>query len=124
MHWNVWPCTRNGREIFGNEPETCSIYLCSQQRSQPNGGSFSKRNFKQGRLFDYVITVCDETNDAKCPVFPGITQRLHWPFPDPDGLTGTEEEKQAALRQIRDQIKRRVEIWFSTVFSGTDVASK
>jgi arsenate reductase len=71
--------------------------------------------FKQGRLFDYVVTVCDETNDAKCPVFPGITQRLHWPFPDPEGLTGTEQEKLVALRKIRDQIKAQVEIWYGRI---------
>jgi len=71
--------------------------------------------FKQGRLFDYVVTVCDETNDVKCPVFPGITQRLHWPFEDPEGLPGTEEEKIAALRAIRDQIKHQVETWFKSI---------
>ena len=71
--------------------------------------------FKQGRLYDYVVTVCDETNDAKCPVFPGITQRLHWPFEDPEGLSGTEEEKLAALRAIRDEIKHQVETWFKSI---------
>jgi len=71
--------------------------------------------FKQGRLFDYVVTVCDETNDAKCPVFPGITQRLHWPFPDPEGLTGNDQEKLAALRNIRDEIKAQVEIWYNSI---------
>jgi arsenate reductase len=71
--------------------------------------------FKQGRLFDYVVTVCDETNDAKCPVFPGITQRLHWPFPDPEGLTGNDQEKLAVLRKIRDEIKAQVEIWYNSI---------
>ena len=71
--------------------------------------------FKQGRLYDYVVTVCDETNDAKCPVFPGITQRLHWPFEDPEGLSGTEEKKLAALRAIRDEIKHQVETWFKSI---------
>ena len=71
--------------------------------------------FKQGRLYDYVVTVCDETNDAKCPVFPGITQRLHWPFEDPEGLSGTEEKKLAALRAIRDEIKHQVEAWFKSI---------
>ena len=71
--------------------------------------------FKQGRLYDYVVTVCDETNDTKCPVFPTIMQRLHWPFEDPEGLSGTEEEKLAALRAIRDQIKHQVETWFKSI---------
>jgi arsenate reductase len=67
--------------------------------------------YKQGRLYDYVITVCDESVDARCPIFPGIAKRLHWPFPDPSKLTGDHEEKMAGLRNIRDQIKEKVESW-------------
>ncbi|MBN1614652.1 MAG: arsenate reductase ArsC, partial [Deltaproteobacteria bacterium] len=44
---------------------------------------------KSGELFSYVITVCDETSAEKCPVFPGITKRLHWSFADPSSLSGT-----------------------------------
>ncbi len=71
--------------------------------------------FKEGRLYDYVITVCDETAAGQCPVFPGITKRLHWPFKDPETLSGTREEKLEALRGIRDQIKRKVTDWLSTL---------
>ena len=71
--------------------------------------------FKQGRLYDYVITVCDETAAGQCPVFPGITKRFHWPFKDPEDLTGTHAEKLADLRQIRDQIQEKVEGWAKTV---------
>ncbi len=39
--------------------------------------------FKSGQLFTYVITVCSEAEAGGCPIFPGPTQRLHWPFPDP-----------------------------------------
>lgn len=72
--------------------------------------------FKQGHLYDYVVTVCDDTNDAKCPMFPGITQRLHWPFPDPEGLSGTHDEKLTALRRIRDNIRESVTEWFQDTF--------
>ena len=57
--------------------------------------------FKEGRLYDYVITVCNETAAGQCPVFPGITKRFHWPFKDPEELTGTREEKLEALRDHR-----------------------
>jgi len=71
--------------------------------------------FKEGRLYDYVITVCDETAAGQCPVFPGITQRFHWPFPDPEQLTGTHDEKLEALRKIRDQVKLKVSEWVKTI---------
>ncbi|BAP55165.1 low molecular weight phosphotyrosine protein phosphatase [Thioploca ingrica] len=67
--------------------------------------------FQTGRLFAYVITVCDETSAEKCPVFPGIAKRLHWSFPDPAALTGTEEEKLAKTREIRDLIKVKIANW-------------
>jgi arsenate reductase len=71
--------------------------------------------FKEGRLYDYVITVCDETAAGQCPVFPGITKRFHWPFIDPEALTGNHEEKLAALREIREQIRRKVSDWVKTI---------
>jgi arsenate reductase len=70
--------------------------------------------FKEGRLYDYVITVCDETAGAQCPVFPGITKRYHWPFTDPEDLTGSLDEKMKALRNIREQIKAKVLDWVNT----------
>ena len=66
---------------------------------------------KQGRLFLYVITVCDETSGDRCPVFPGYAKRLHWNFPDPSALEGTQEEKLAQTRIIRDQIRKKIENW-------------
>ena len=71
--------------------------------------------FKAGRLYDYVITVCDETAAGQCPVFPGITKRFHWPFRDPEELGGTHEEKLNDLRQIREQIREKVADWVKSV---------
>lgn len=65
--------------------------------------------FKDGRLFEYVITVCDAEVDQKCPIFPGVTERLLWPFPDPATLQGTEEEKLEEARAIRDSIRAQIE---------------
>ncbi len=67
--------------------------------------------FKSGQLFSYVITVCDETSAERCPIFPGVAKRVHWAFRDPSALTGTREEKLAAVRAIRDEIRDRIESW-------------
>jgi arsenate reductase len=58
--------------------------------------------------FDYVITVCDDANEA-CPVFPNAPHRLHWSFPDPSMTGGTHEERLAVFRQVRDGVRARVE---------------
>jgi arsenate reductase len=58
--------------------------------------------------FDYVITVCDDANEA-CPFFPGAQSRLHWSFEDPSKAEGTEEERLAVFRSVRDQIRERIE---------------
>jgi arsenate reductase len=67
--------------------------------------------FKSGAMFNYVVTVCDGANAERCPIFPGVTQRLHWSFADPSALEGTHEEKLAAVRRIRDEIKASVELF-------------
>jgi arsenate reductase len=67
--------------------------------------------FKSGELFAYVITVCDESSPGRCPIFAGVTKRLHWSFPDPSALSGTHEERLASTRKIRDQIRARLEMW-------------
>lgn len=58
--------------------------------------------------FDYVVTVCDQANEV-CPFFPGGKERLHKGFKDPSAIEGTEEEKLAAFRRIRDDIKAWIE---------------
>lgn len=63
--------------------------------------------FRQGRLFDHVITVCSES-EGECPVFPGITRRWHMPFPDPAAVEGTEDERLAKVRAIRDAIREAI----------------
>jgi len=59
---------------------------------------------------DLVITVCDNAKES-CPVFPGKTQRLHWPFEDPTAVVGSEEQRIAAFRSTRDQIKARIRLF-------------
>ncbi len=77
-----------GVDISGQESETLARYL--------------------GEPFDYVITVCDDANEA-CPVFPGAKERLHWSLPDPSAARGTEEERLSVFRSVRDRIRGLVE---------------
>ena len=58
--------------------------------------------------FDYVITLCDHAAQF-CPAFGGVGKRVHWPFEDPAGASGTTEERLAVFRRIRDGIKRKIE---------------
>src|SRR5215218_7834753 len=71
--------------------------------------------YKSGQLFTYVITVCSESDAGGCPIFPGRTKRLHWPFADPSSFTGTWEEKLAQTRAVRDAITARIEEWCAEV---------
>ncbi len=64
--------------------------------------------FKQGKRFNYVITVCDEGNAQKCPIFPGLDYRIHWGFEDPSTFTGSDEEKLAKTREVKQQIEKEV----------------
>ena len=67
--------------------------------------------FKRGELFAYAITVCAESEAAGCPIFAGVTKRLHWSFPDPSALVGTHEERLVGVRKIRDDIRKCIETW-------------
>ena len=62
--------------------------------------------------FAYLITVCDRANEL-CPIFPGMGARLHWSFADPSAVTGSEAEKLAKFRQVRDEIKAQILAWLS-----------
>jgi arsenate reductase (thioredoxin) len=65
--------------------------------------------FKSGKLFAYAITVCDESEAAGCPIFAGVTKRLHWSFPDPSKFDGSPEEKLEQTRQVRDKIDQQIQ---------------
>ncbi len=64
--------------------------------------------FKASKLYQYVITVCDEANAERCPIFPGPGQKLHWSFTDPSTLAGTHEDKLAFTRIVHGEIKNRI----------------
>jgi arsenate reductase len=58
----------------------------------------------------YLVTVCDDAHE-RCPFIPGVEKRLHWSFPDPSRAAGSEDERVAAFRRVRDQIETRLEEW-------------
>ncbi len=76
-----------GIDISGQESKTLGCYL--------------------GEPFDYVVTVCDDANEA-CPVFPNAKQRLHWSFEDPSRGIGSEEDRLRVFRSVRDKILERI----------------
>ena len=77
-----------GVDISGQESKTLARYL--------------------GEPFDHVITVCDDANEA-CPIFPGAQIRLHWSLEDPSTAEGSEEERLAVFRRVRDGIRDRLQ---------------
>ena len=71
-----------------------------------------------GERWDYVITVCDSANEA-CPVFPRAATRLHWSFEDPSAATGTDEQRLAVFRRVRDEIRGRLQTWLAKACSSS-----
>jgi len=65
--------------------------------------------WKSGQIFHFVITVCSESEAKGCPIFAGVTTRLHWPFDDPSKFTGTHEEQLERTRRVRNQIRAKLD---------------
>src|SRR6266404_375992 len=100
-------------ESAGLEPGTLNPLAVEVLRE--NGIDISKNKtqavfdvFKSGQLFAYVITVCDESEAAGCPIFPGVTTLLHWSFPDPSKFAGNLEDKLKQTRGVRDKIDGQI----------------
>ena len=71
--------------------------------------------FREGKMFNYVITVCDKSASDRCPVFPGMKDKINWSFEDPSQFLGTKEEKLQKTRVVRDKIKSAVLQFIQTV---------
>ena len=65
--------------------------------------------------FGYLITMCDEAEESCPTTFPGIGQRLHWSFEDPSAFTGSEDEKLAKFREVRNQMEQHIKTWLAEV---------
>ena len=98
-----------GLEPHGVNPLTITVmeetgYDMSQHRSKHLDEYMGKIDF------DFLITVCGNA-DERCPFFPGMGTRLHWPFEDPAAFQGPEDDKLALFRKVRDQIKEKIQTW-------------
>lgn len=98
-----------GLEPHGVNPYTINVM---QEAGIDMGSHRSKHlnEFISEADFDYLITVCGNA-DERCPVFPGMGTRLHWPFEDPAAFVGPDDEKSAVFRDVRDQIKAKIQSW-------------
>lgn len=108
-HFNVFSA---GLEPHGIHPYTIKVMDeigidISKQRSKGIKEYLGKDHFL------YLITVCSDA-EKNCPtVWPGVNQRLYWPFDDPAATTGSEEEILAVFRRVRDEIDARVKEWLA-----------
>jgi arsenate reductase (thioredoxin) len=64
--------------------------------------------WKAGKRYRYVVTVCSREAAEKCPIFPGVAEKFHWPFDDPSTFTGSDEEIMERVRKVRDEIRDKV----------------
>jgi arsenate reductase len=69
--------------------------------------------FRKGKLYNAVITVCDEASAERCPIFPGRVKRIAWSFADPSSFTGAKEEILEKTANVRDQIEKKVSEFIS-----------
>ena len=76
-----------------------------------NQYSKSFREYMGKVHFAYLITVCAEAEKNYPRTFPGVGQRLHWTFEDPAAFEGSDEEKVAKFREVRDKIEQEIKKW-------------
>ena len=100
-------------EVFSAGLEPSVIHPLTIQVMEESGvdmtGHYSKGldTFLGKVNFAYLITVCSRA-DEKCPIFPGMGQRLHWPFDDPAEFQGSQADKLTKFREVRDAIEAKV----------------
>lgn len=109
-----------GLEPRGINPLTVQVM---QEIGLDLTGQYSKSVAEYlGRVgFSYVVTLCSDAEE-RCPIFPGLSERLHWPFEDPAESSGSDEARLDKLRQVRDQIDAQVRAWLEA--QGLPVASR
>lgn len=86
--------------------------------------------YRGKEVFDYVVTLCHEATTEQCPVFrmnidtlyAKKSERISWSIPDFKSLSGTEEERKAGAREIRDKIKSEIISFLARIGIDDDIA--
>jgi ArsR family transcriptional regulator, arsenate/arsenite/antimonite-responsive transcriptional repressor / arsenate reductase (thioredoxin) len=94
----------------GSEPG--QVHALAVQAAATLGIDISQQHSKHmdqftGQQFDYVITVCDSVREV-CPVFPHAPEQIHWSFPDPAAVTGSESKRLHAFVQTARELSTRI----------------
>ncbi len=100
-------------ESAGIEPGTLNPLAVSAMAEMGIDISLKKTRgvfdlYTSGERYDYVVTVCDEASAERCPIFAGVTKRLHWGFVDPSSFIGDSEEKLRKTIEVRDEIQKKI----------------
>jgi arsenate reductase (thioredoxin) len=111
---------RFAAESAGLEPGTLNPYAVRVMAEAGIDISQAKTKsvfdmYKAGKLFRYVVTVCDTEAAERCPIFPGVAARLRWSFPDPSQAKGSDEEKMAQVRAVRNEIRNKIKEWVDSM---------
>ena len=98
--------------VFSAGSQPGSVHPLAVRAAHELGYDISQQQSKHmdefaGRPFDYVITVCDQVREV-CPVFPDGPEQIHWSFPDPAAVVGTEAERLAAFGQTAHELATRL----------------
>jgi arsenate reductase len=98
-----------GLEPKGILPLTVQVL---EEKGYDLAGQYSKSldEYRGKVQFDYLITVCGNA-EQRCPLFPGMGTRLHWPFDDPAAVEGSDEDMLDAFRTTRDAIETQILDW-------------
>ncbi|MDX1951057.1 MAG: arsenate reductase ArsC [Verrucomicrobiota bacterium] len=115
-------------ESAGLEPGTLNPFAV--QAMAEVGIDISKNRTKSvfdmvrtGKTFRFVVAVCDQQSAEKCPIFPGVATRVDWSFPDPSAVKGSEEEKLARAREVRDLVRERIALWCEEICPKEEFAA-
>jgi arsenate reductase len=102
----------------GTEPKPVHPYAIAAMREI--GADIAAQRSKSlepflGQEFDFAITLCDEAQQA-CPSFPGSARHIHWPLADPAAATGSEQERLAVFRAVRNELSGHIEGLLRVIF--------